>query len=239
MPCSFAALVFASWCVGEGGEILGAKFDASVVGGLLIAWLNTAPEAIFFVQALNSGNPRFAMGAVSGSAIVVCTVAVGACVWIGASARSSGNFYLVPSVKKQCYVLAASTAFPFGFALYGYSLLGGAAAFVFYMAFLVYSLVYADTESPPAAAEKKKQDDDLEANVPVEDFEPYEDEDEAEHAHAPTWKGAAYLLVGGGLIFLCSSPFITAVVEASSILKGRCFVSHAGCSLLTFFFRLS
>ena len=99
---SFALLVFASWCVGEGGEILGAKFDASVVGGLIIAWLNTAPEAIFFVQALNSGNPRFAMGAVSGSAIVVCTVAVGACVWIGAAARKSGSFYLVPSVKKQC-----------------------------------------------------------------------------------------------------------------------------------------
>jgi len=45
---SFIALVFASWCVGEGGEILGAKYDASVVGGLIIAWLNTAPETIFF-----------------------------------------------------------------------------------------------------------------------------------------------------------------------------------------------
>jgi hypothetical protein len=38
---SFVLLVFASWAVGEGGEILGKKYDASVVGGLLIAWLNT------------------------------------------------------------------------------------------------------------------------------------------------------------------------------------------------------
>jgi hypothetical protein len=33
--------VIASWCVGEGGEILGKKYDASIIGGLVIAWLNT------------------------------------------------------------------------------------------------------------------------------------------------------------------------------------------------------
>jgi hypothetical protein len=38
---SFALLVIASWCVGEGGEILGKKYDASIIGGLVIAWLNT------------------------------------------------------------------------------------------------------------------------------------------------------------------------------------------------------
>ena len=38
---SFLLLVLASWCVGEGGEILGAKYDASIIGGLVIAWLNT------------------------------------------------------------------------------------------------------------------------------------------------------------------------------------------------------
>lgn len=91
---SFVLLVFASWCVGEGGEILGKKYDASIIGGLVIAWLNTgtprastairswglcilmgkvclwiAPEAIFFISALQSNNPRFAIGAVSGSTI--------------------------------------------------------------------------------------------------------------------------------------------------------------------------
>jgi hypothetical protein len=38
---NFALLCLASWSVGEGGEILGKKYDASIVGGLLIAWLNT------------------------------------------------------------------------------------------------------------------------------------------------------------------------------------------------------
>lgn len=46
-------------------------------------------------------------------------------------------------------------------------------------------------------------------------------EDDDDHANAPTIKGVGYLLVGGVLIFLCSSPFITAVVEASAILKGE------------------
>jgi Ca2+/Na+ antiporter len=66
---TFTLLVVASWCVGEGGEILGKKYDASIVGGLVIAWLNTAPETIFFITALESDNPRFAVGAVSGSSI--------------------------------------------------------------------------------------------------------------------------------------------------------------------------
>ena len=38
---SFILLCVASWCVGEGGEILGKKYDASIIGGLVIAWLNT------------------------------------------------------------------------------------------------------------------------------------------------------------------------------------------------------
>ena len=38
---SFMLLCVASWFVGEGGEILGEKYDASIIGGLIIAWLNT------------------------------------------------------------------------------------------------------------------------------------------------------------------------------------------------------
>ena len=43
---SFVLLALASWCVGEGGEILGAKYDASIIGGLVIAWLNTGTAMI-------------------------------------------------------------------------------------------------------------------------------------------------------------------------------------------------
>lgn len=268
---SFIALVFASWCVGEGGEILGAKFDASIVGGLIIAWLNTAPEAIFFIQglscdgfhslsahstvttlnspfffstllfsssllfvfgtALNAGQPKFAMGAVSGSAIVVCTVAVGACVWIGSSARRSGNFALLPSVKRQCQVLAVSTMFPLFSAAFGFSSLWGACAFLFYAAFLVQT-IYGSKQEEAGDAKKK----DLETGHPQkesngssgEEVEVMEDEEEDEHANASVLKGVGFLVVGGGLIFLCSSPFIAAVVHASELLK-------VSPSLLAFF----
>jgi len=47
----FALLVFASWCVGEGGEILGEKYDASIIGGLVIAWLNTGEVNTVFVTS--------------------------------------------------------------------------------------------------------------------------------------------------------------------------------------------
>jgi Ca2+/Na+ antiporter len=42
------ALISGAWCVSEGGDILGDKYDASILGGFIIAWLNTAPETIFF-----------------------------------------------------------------------------------------------------------------------------------------------------------------------------------------------
>jgi Ca2+/Na+ antiporter len=42
-----------------------------------------APETIFFINALMAGYPGFAVGAVSGSSIVVCTVALGACLFFG------------------------------------------------------------------------------------------------------------------------------------------------------------
>jgi len=102
-PVSFVLLVFASWCVGEGGEILGERYDASIVGGLIIAWLNTAPEAIFFVTALESENPRFAVGAISGSTIVVSTVAMGACFYFGTVSRKGRSFVIQTAVASVLY----------------------------------------------------------------------------------------------------------------------------------------
>lgn len=57
-----------------------------------------APETIFFVTALNSGNPRFAVGAVSGSTIVVCTIAMGMVMYFGTTARKGGQFVLQSGV---------------------------------------------------------------------------------------------------------------------------------------------
>lgn len=51
---SFVLLVVASWCVGEGGEILGKKYDASIIGGLVIAWLNTG----LYFNCLNNAAKR-------------------------------------------------------------------------------------------------------------------------------------------------------------------------------------
>eukprot|EP01112_Ceratiomyxa_fruticulosa_P011669 TRINITY_DN318_c0_g1_i1.p1 TRINITY_DN318_c0_g1~~TRINITY_DN318_c0_g1_i1.p1 ORF type:complete len:347 (-),score=52.66 TRINITY_DN318_c0_g1_i1:143-1183(-) len=199
---SFVFLVFASWCVGEGGEILGKKYDASIIGGLVIAWLNTAPEAIFFITALDSYNPRFAVGAVSGSSIVVCTVALGACLWFGTRARPSKTIFLQPQVKRQCLILASSLIITSCIAFFGFNTLCGVAGVIFYLGFIAHSL-----QSQVPDVEKE---DDLEVG------EKHEEEDEHEE---PTYKGVGYLIVGGVTIFLCSKPFINSVVDAASSLK--------------------
>jgi len=51
---SFVLLVVASWCVGEGGEILGKKYDASIIGGLVIAWLNTGLQQHLLACTIDS-----------------------------------------------------------------------------------------------------------------------------------------------------------------------------------------
>ncbi|GAM24440.1 hypothetical protein SAMD00019534_076150, partial [Acytostelium subglobosum LB1] len=134
---TFLFLTFASWCVGEGGEILGKKYDASIIGGLLIAWLNTAPEAIFFITALQSRNIRFAVGAVSGSSIVVCTIALGCCIWIGTKNRRAGQITLQPPVKRQCLILLVSLLIPLCLAMYGFSMLLGVVGIGSYLLFIL------------------------------------------------------------------------------------------------------
>ena len=80
-------------------------FVNSLPSSLFLILTLPAPETIFFVTALLSNNTEFAVGAVSGSAIVVTTVALGACVYIGSNARAHGNFYLQPGVRHQCFIL--------------------------------------------------------------------------------------------------------------------------------------
>jgi len=210
-PVSFVMLLFASWCVGEGGEILGKKYDASVIGGLIIAWLNTAPEAIFFVTALVSSNPRFAVGAVSGSSIVVCTVALGACLWIGARARKKGAIILQPQVKRQCMLLGLSLCVTVTVVLVGFNVFVGIIGVLYYLAFIIYSLGH----KLPDDVDTKEGD--LEAG--------HEEEEEED---VPVSKGVLYLVVGGFLIFGFSKPFIVCVVDAASML-------HVNPILLAFF----
>jgi len=195
-------LVIASWCVGEGGEILGKKYDASIIGGLVIAWLNTAPETIFFITALSSGNPRFAVGAVSGSSIVVCTVALGTCLWIGASAKKGGIITLQPAVKKQCVILASSLVITLAIALSGFTVVCGIAGIAFYAWFIFSSL-----QSNSISEESKEHDE--EAGEEIQEIE----------EEQPISKGITYLVCGGFLIVVFSSPFINSVVDAAAMLK--------------------
>jgi cation:H+ antiporter len=198
---TFVLLVVASWCVGEGGEILGKKYDASIIGGLVIAWLNTAPETIFFVTALESGNARFAVGAVSGSSIVVCTIALGACLWIGSKARKSKQVYLQRAVKLQCYILGASVIIPLATVTFGFSGVTGIMGVLFYVTFLIYSLRKTEGKSEPDK---------------TEDIEAQDEEDEEQQS---TGRGVVYLCVGGVMIFLFSSPFIRAVVTSAHAME--------------------
>nr|BAK01458.1 predicted protein [Hordeum vulgare subsp. vulgare] len=200
-PISFCLLVFASWCVGEGGEILGTHYDASVLGGIVIAWLNTAPEAIFFITALQSNNPRFAVGAVSGSTIVVCTVALGVCLWIGGSSVKRGRITLQPAVKTQCYILLCSVIVTTAIAAVGFNIILGGIGISFYCMFLFYSLRHKEAD-----AKEDEETGHLEA-------------EEEEEEVVPVQKGIVYLVVGAVLIFGFSSPFINCVVQFATYLE--------------------
>jgi len=206
---SFILIVAASWSVGEGGEILGKKYDSSIVGGLIIAWLNTAPEAIFFVTALQSNNPRFAIGAVSGSTIVVSTIALGVCYYFGTQSRG-GSFIIQKNVKRQCLILAITSIIPVLIAIFGFSKILGAIGIVSYFLFLIWELVKDKIGALSASSVLNTIDI-------LEDFN-LDNDDESSHEDLNVTRGVVYLLIGGGLIFLFSEPFIHAVSQISTIL---------------------
>mmetsp|Transcript_8568 Transcript_8568/g.14793 ORF Transcript_8568/g.14793 Transcript_8568/m.14793 type:complete len:367 (+) Transcript_8568:96-1196(+) len=209
----FILLVAASWCVGEGGEILGEKYDASIIGGLLIAWLNTAPEAIFFINALRAGHPRFAVGAVSGSSIVVSTIALGACIWIGASARKQGTIVLQPAIRRQCVILLASCVIPLLITMLGFNFMIGVLGVLFYLAFLLFSLTRGDEEEDAALSKKL---DDVEAGEDPDADPPHPHEFGHDGEPASLLYGCLLLAIGAVLIVLCSTPFIDAVVDVAN-----------------------
>eukprot|EP01027_Heterolobosea_sp_BB2_P006643 GEZU01010014.1.p1 GENE.GEZU01010014.1~~GEZU01010014.1.p1 ORF type:complete len:229 (-),score=26.84 GEZU01010014.1:408-1094(-) len=134
-------LIAGAWCVSEGGDILGEKYDATIVGGFMIAWLNTAPETIFFITALESGNPNFAVGAISGSVIVVCTIAVGACIYFGGIAHRSQTVSLFLGVRRQAYVLGASLAVIALVLMFGFVAEIGFLGIMAYLGFIAYTLL--------------------------------------------------------------------------------------------------
>jgi len=141
------------------------------------------------------------VGAVSGSSIVVCTVALGACLWIGATARKNANIVLQPAVKKQCAILGYSTLVTASIAVTGFSMLCGVAGVCYYLWFMYYSLQHREVE--------EQKHDEEEGAVEIE-----EEEEEVSIV-----KGIVYLVIGGTLIVVFSSPFINSVVEAASVMK--------------------
>jgi len=232
-----ALLILGAWCVSEGGDILGDKYDATVIGGFVIAWLNTAPETIFFITALESGQPHFAMGAISGSAIVVCTIAVGACVFIGANSRKNQSISLFPGVRRQASMLGASLIVLVCNLLFGFNMWIGYLGVALYGAFILWTLLHKSVSTTTATASSvtspvnhsstgshspptsHNRDDisvtigELKNHHDHSVTEADSDSDSDDEDEQPTWKGIGYLIAGGLIIYLCSEPFISTVVS--------------------------
>lgn len=156
--------------------------------------MNTAPETIFFITALQSGNPNFAIGAMSGSVIVVCTIAVGCVLIFGASNRVSKSVSFFPGVRRQAQVLGLTLVVPVLVIIFGFQFFIGIIGIAAYGAFILYTLLYRSSKD-----------------------ENHEEEEEEEEQS--TWKGVAYLIAGGMIIYLFSEPFITTVVRIGTTVQ--------------------
>eukprot|EP00761_Pharyngomonas_kirbyi_P002984 gb/GECH01002988.1/.p1 GENE.gb/GECH01002988.1/~~gb/GECH01002988.1/.p1 ORF type:complete len:344 (+),score=67.67 gb/GECH01002988.1/:1-1032(+) len=200
-------LILGAWCVSEGGDILGEKYDATILGGFIIAWLNTAPETIFFITALETNNPNFAVGAISGSVIVVSTVAVGACIVVGAAVRQT-SIYLKPGVRMQAKLLLVSLVQILAMTIFGFTYLLGVTGVLLYMAFIAQTMLNKDTSSQPLDSEDTNGDLEMGAVSP-----------QGKEEEEPTWKGFGFLAAGGVLIYFFSEPFINSVVSFGRLLN--------------------
>jgi Ca2+/Na+ antiporter len=139
----------------------------------------------------------------------VSTIALGACIWIGASSRRQGTIVLQPAVRRQCLVLLASTIVPVMVALLGFNVVTGVLGVLFYLAFLVFSLTRPEEDDDGSS---KKTDD---VSLPGSGDPDADPPHPAEFAHdgepASLAYGCGLLLLGAVLIVFCSTPFIDAV----------------------------
>lgn len=226
-----ALLILGAWCVSEGGDILGSKYDASILGGFVISWLNTLPETIFFITALENNRSNFAVGAISGSVIVVCTIAVGCCVWIGGimsqknknseeneektSDQISSQFSSQPvnSMSISAFDKFGSKRILLLQSVRQQALILLASCIVplltiiFGFNLIVGSLgLLGYTVFLLWSLFKSKTEE-----------EPLEDEEDEEDK--PAWKGFAFLMAGGVFIYAFSLPFIDTVVNIGQSLN--------------------
>ena len=114
-----------------------------------------------------------------------------------------------------------SLIIPLAISFIGFNLLLGISGVLYYIGFLYISI----SKSTKTETNSDHKDFDLEAGKLGEDDSDDEEEDEEEES---TVKGALYLLAGGILIILFSSPFINSIVEISKVWR-------VSPSLLAFF----
>jgi Ca2+/Na+ antiporter len=204
-PFALILLIFASHCVGSGGEILGDFYDASLVGGILIAWLNTSPELIFFFIALSQKEVAFAIGAMSGSIIVVSTIAVGTLIVVGSLRSPARTFVLKEGVWRQCVILSCSVIFPVLMAIFRFQLGLAITGVIYYLSFLFYEML--------------KDKISFLKVPPEESFGEGSGSDDEELDDKKLFYGFVYLLTGAGIIVFFADDFINGVVEIASLLK--------------------
>jgi len=115
--------------------------------------------------------------------------------------KKNGAIKLQPAVKRQCVILALSLTITTKIAFTGFTIPCGIAGVVFYIWFICTSL-----QTNPFPEESKEHD---EENGEIEEVQ----------LEQSVKKGILYLVTGGFLIIVFSSPFINSVVEAAALLE--------------------
>jgi Ca2+/Na+ antiporter len=155
----------------------------------------------------------------SGSTIVVSTVALGICMVSGAAARPSGHVVLFHGVRVQGLILLASLFVLFLLIVFEFNLFIGIVGILEYCVFAIFTLFFKPSEVRPedrllpmnAASFASLEDAALEKNDMLGD------EDDEDSSKNPAWKGWLFLALGGANIYIFSTPFIHSVIELGNV----------------------
>jgi Ca2+/Na+ antiporter len=127
---------------------------------------------------------------------------------------------LVLQVRNQAKILGISTIIPLLMAIFGFSAFLSILGVGSYLGFIIYSFTCKKAEKEKSDVEtgsEKGTKTPGGASQEHSEGEGSDDDDDEDHANAPLWKGVGFLLVGGGLIFAFSEPFIRFGISTSSM----------------------
>jgi len=202
-------IVFASYLLSRGTEVLAEKWGCNIVGSLLLALVTTLPEYTFVFWATRKGGYEMAVGSAIGSGLLLVTLGYGMVILVSTSRLSRNPVSYIQlsratRIDALYLLITGVVAMVFVWDDYALSVWEG---FVLTALFIGYVFQVVRAYGKEKAKEPREESEG-EAEVWV---------DQVKQRKAFR-RGIVEMVVGGVIVYVCSEPFVDSMRDMAHLL---------------------